>query len=168
MRTLPEPFRFAWLKQSSLDFIIAEASRMSPCETGGVLLGYWVKNLEEVVITSVLGPGPSAVHKSHRFIPDSEYHLREIARLYEESACLHTYLGDWHTHPSRAHSLSRLDRVTLRRIAKYAPARLPAPIMAVLAGSPAWTVQVWCRFPPRLQSFWRARILPFVVRLTPD
>ena len=133
----------AWISKASLDEMIAEAERVFPNETGGVLLGYWVHPLEEVVITAVVGPGPNAVHQGDRFVPDVRYQDEEIARHYSESGRLHTYLGDWHTHPRSEPWLSRQDRRTLWEIATHAEARAPVPLMAVLACGSPWTLEVW-------------------------
>jgi integrative and conjugative element protein (TIGR02256 family) len=125
-----------------------EAVRAFPFETGGVLLGYWAREYEEVVVTHATGPGPRAVHRMHSFVPDAEYQEAEVARLYEESGRVSTYLGDWHSHPLGTVSLSRRDRRTLRHIAGHREARAPVPIMAVIGGGdPDWFLGVW-RFAP--------------------
>src|SRR2546425_707963 len=89
----------AWLSEATYEKMLAEAERTLPNETGGVLIGYWAVPFREVVLTAVVGPGPQALHDTDIFIPDPEYQEAEIARCYEESGRLHTYLGDWHTHP---------------------------------------------------------------------
>src|SRR5262245_43580637 len=89
----------AWIPEKMFEAMTIEADRTFPDETGGVLLGYWAKPYSEVVVTQLIGPGPRAIHKRNRFIPDSDYQEEEIARLYKESGHLHVYLGDWHTHP---------------------------------------------------------------------
>lgn len=166
MQSVRAPVGLAWIGQPTLGWMIAEAEKTSPSETGGALVGYWVANYTEVVITDAIGPGPLAVHKEHRFIPDFECHCEQIALLYEQSGRLHTYLGDWHTHPDGTLFLGRQDRSTLKRIASHTPARAPVPLMAVLARQNGWILQVWCFFPRRTYSFWRSRILPFELRVT--
>lgn len=122
--------------------MIAEADRIFPYETGGVLLGYWDESFKEVVIDRVLGPGPDAIHRRESFIPDARYHEQMIAYHYEASGRLHTYIGDWHTHPLSVPYLSRKDRRTLKKIAKHEEARAPIPIMTILGGPP-WEMKVW-------------------------
>lgn len=130
-----------------------EADHKAPNETGGILFGYWIDRFGEVVVSAVIGPGPDAEHEPSHFRPDSEYQEDELARLYEEYGRLHTYLGDWHTHPGGGAYLSRKDRRTLGRIARYEPARSPFPIMAVMAREEGdWTVTAW-RWPGR-RSRW--------------
>ncbi len=151
----------AWIHQSALDFMTSEASRSYPMETGGVLGGYWSIKHHEVVITDAIGPGPRAVHTEDGFIPDSEFHYSELARLYQQSGRLHGYLGDWHTHPDGMCALSRKDRLTLRRIASYPPSRAPFPLMGILAGGSEWNLELWCYFPRNLRTRWWSKVLSF-------
>lgn len=141
----------AWLPAVLARAIRDEAERTFPLETGGVLLGYWAEECRELVITHATGPGPNAVHRTHSFIPDYEYQEAEVARLYEESGRISTYLGDWHSHPLEGVHLSRRDRRTLNRIAGSAEARAPVPVMAVIGGgNPDWLLGVWKYAPMRL------------------
>jgi integrative and conjugative element protein (TIGR02256 family) len=133
----------AWISEEVLGVMAAEAERLSPKETGGVLLGYWTETAKEVVITDIIGPGPCAVHEERRFVPDTDYQEREIARIYEWSGWRRTYLGDWHSHPLSRVYLSRRDRKTLRRIAGHADARAPLPLMVILAGGSPWKLGIW-------------------------
>src|SRR5205085_8738834 len=111
-----------------------EAKRMEPYETGGVLMGYFTQGGTELVITDVIGPGPRAQHKYDSFVPDLDFQHREIARHYITSNKIHTYVADWHTHPRGALCLSRKDKQSLIKVARYADARLQMPAMILLAG----------------------------------
>lgn len=136
--------RIAWIRRSVSNSLLVEAERVSPYETGGCLIGYWVVPFKEVVVTQAIGPGPNAVHKKYEFKPDHEWQESEIARIYQESGRLHTYLGDWHTHPNTSNTrLSCRDLQTLNRIAKCESARAQVPLMAILAGSYSWTAKIW-------------------------
>ena len=146
--------------------MLAEAASRYPLETGGVLMGYWTENYKEVVVTAVTGPGPKAIHKTTSFAPDADFHETEISRLYNESGRVHTYLGDWHTHPNGTCYLSRKDRATLKRISRYKAARAPAPIMAILAGSSDWEFGLWCYFRRGIVSPWFPGVERFRVRIT--
>ena len=142
-----------WISEASLDDMVVEAEHLYPFETGGALIGYWVKQYDEVVVTNATGPGPGAVHLPDSFLPDDEYQESEIARFYNMSGRLHTYLGDWHTHPGASSYLSRRDKCTLRKVAKSRDARAPIPIMAVLGGGPKWELKVWRYVPTKLDRF---------------
>jgi integrative and conjugative element protein (TIGR02256 family) len=126
-----------WMYQ----FIIDELNNWFPRETGGILIGHWL-NEKEVSITQIVGPGCNAVHLSSSFIPDNEYHIKEIARYYGQSEGKETYLGDWHTHPNQPSYLSTLDRKTLRKIANFKPARQKRPLMLVMGTHP-WGMKVF-------------------------
>ncbi len=142
----------------------AEAERAFPDETGGVLLGYWLKDGKQVIVTQMVGPGPNSVHRRTSFVPDTDYHEREIARLYEEAGRLITYLGDWHTHPLGRAYLSKRDRRTLRGIATHDDARAPQPIMAILAGGSPWKLRIWAFKQPKILKAIRSqRIVPLRV-----
>jgi integrative and conjugative element protein (TIGR02256 family) len=132
--------------------MIVEADRAYPEETGGVLVGYWAVPFFQLVVTSAIGPGPRAVHRKDAFLPDHEYQEAEIGRIYHLSDRLHTYLGDWHTHPNSTAHLSWTDRRTLRTIATEDAARAPIPIMAILAGRLPWMLKVWRGIPIRIGS----------------
>jgi integrative and conjugative element protein (TIGR02256 family) len=123
------------LSNDALNLITAEMYKWYPKETGGVLIGSWV-NKKEVIISDIIGPGPNAIHTYTSFTPDDAYHINVIARIYTESQCKQTYLGDWHTHPNEKAYLSELDKKTLRKIAGYKPARLTRPLMLVLGTNP--------------------------------
>ena len=120
-----------WLQKAAYTRILEETIRKMPCETGGILMGYW-GSAGEAVVTTIIGPGPKAVHKRTSFVPDYEYDKKEIGRHYEQSGFTETYLGDWHTHPYAAAYLSEQDKKTLKKIADFEPARLVKPLMMIL------------------------------------
>lgn len=134
-----------WIQQSLLDGLVAEANRLYPDETGGVLLGYRANGGSDTVIAAVTGPGPRAMHARNSFIPDYDYQEARIAELYLASGRRYAYLGDWHTHPdSMTAKLSRKDRRTLAEIATYVDARNPHPVMGILAGTRGnWMATFW-------------------------
>lgn len=134
------------LPQRVLDGVEQEAARTYPEETGGVLLGFRDRDDEEVVqVMTQVGPGPDAVHERHRFQPDSCWQDDQIARIYQESGRIATYLGDWHSHPGGSPKPSKLDRSTARRIARCKDARAPRPLMLILGGQPgSWSPAAYC------------------------
>lgn len=133
----------AWVDRRIFSEMSKEAHRFCPRETGGVLMGYWA-GIDQVVITNMIGPGPKAVHRRYFFTPDDQWHVDEIARIYEQSGRVITYLGDWHSHPYGSSGLSIKDFVTLFRVAAYKPARAPRPIMGILHNNPKWELAVRC------------------------
>jgi integrative and conjugative element protein (TIGR02256 family) len=127
-----------WLARVALEGMLAEAESRSPLETGGMLLGYVsaAGDHDEMVVQEVLGPGPRSRHVKRRFEPDGDWQQHELARRYEDSGRITTYLGDWHTHPGGVPAPSRRDEKTARSIARTTSARMPRPLMLILASEP--------------------------------
>lgn len=130
----------AWIYKSALAKMAREATRHSPNETGGTLVGYWSGDL---VVCDVIGAGPLAQHEPARFVPDHDFQVQKIADFYWASSRQHTYLGDWHTHPGGLAELSRTDRKTLGRIRRSKSARAPRPAFCILAGEEPWAIRLW-------------------------
>jgi integrative and conjugative element protein (TIGR02256 family) len=130
-----------WLTLSAREKLLQEADRTKPKETGGVLIGYRGEQ-DTIVIADIVGPGPRATHMRYSFAPDHEYQEQEIARIYEASGRVRTYLGDWHSHPRGSATMSTTDRRTLRRIARTRSARQPEPLMLIISGGTRWSMTV--------------------------
>jgi integrative and conjugative element protein (TIGR02256 family) len=137
-----KPLTEVWLKKRNLELMIAEAGQFAPKETGGVLMGYRTRG--SVVITDVVGAGPNATHAQTFYRSDLAHERREIARIYEQSNRMHSYLGDWHTHPAGLLKLSRKDKVALKSVATCKEARVQRPITGILAGQDElWQFHIW-------------------------
>jgi integrative and conjugative element protein (TIGR02256 family) len=132
-----------WIARTATHALLDEANDKAPLETGGILLGYIAPSNGDAVVTATIGPGPAADHTRTSFTPDADHHERELARRYEASGRLHTYLGDWHSHPPGGASLSPQDLRTLRRIALYKSARISEPLMIVAHNDHAWELTAW-------------------------
>lgn len=130
-----------WWPEHAMQEALEEADIAHPQETGGILLG-WRTSRTEVVVTHLVGPGPLAERTATSFKPDADWQQDRIDEVYEASGRTVAYLGDWHTHPKGTPVLSRTDLRTLRRIARHGDARMPQPVMAVLAGGPEWRIAV--------------------------
>jgi integrative and conjugative element protein (TIGR02256 family) len=137
-----KPLTEVWLSKKNLDLMIAEARQFVPKETGGVFMGY--RTRDSVVITDMFGSGPNAIHAPTFYRPDLAHERSEIERIYEQSNRMHSYLGDWHTHPSGLLRLSRKDKIALRTVANCREARAERPITAILAGrDERWQFHIW-------------------------
>jgi integrative and conjugative element protein (TIGR02256 family) len=132
------------LPQAILAEMQREAQHQEPNESGGVLMGYADRTDPNLIkVTAQIGPGPNATHRRHRFEPDAAWQCDEVARCYEQSGRIATYLGDWHSHPGGSARPSRLDRKTARNISRSPEARVPHPLMLILAGSEEWAPQIY-------------------------
>lgn len=123
--------------------MLTHARRAAPHETGGLLVGYWSESGSEVVVVDATAPGPAAREESNSFTPDYDHDLQVIARRYADSNRRHTYLGDWHSHPTSTAYLSPDDLDALRRIGRDERARAAQPLMIVLGGEDRWTLTVY-------------------------
>lgn len=135
LQELQAGMSFFWLSEIAESFMRAEADRSYPNETGGVLIGYVADNAQPVIVAAI-GPGPNAHHSPNRFQPDHAWQCAQLEEIYNNSDGLHTYLGDWHTHPNSSPNMSWLDRRTIRAIAKHSPAMCTHPLMLIGGGSP--------------------------------
>lgn len=132
----------AWITSGAVARIAHEMGLYPDQETGGLLLGYW--GGDEVVVTTITGPGPDARHGRTWFEPDSSWQADQLAHLYRDSGRVVTYLGDWHTHPGGAPLPSRRDRKTLRRIRSTPEARAPRPLMGIVVPAAGPEPALWC------------------------
>src|SRR5947209_17503998 len=150
---MSQPLKVAFIPNPLIEQLLNEARRTSPLETGGILMGWQSSNLG-CCITDVIGPGPNAKHTSWSFDPDYNFQRQIVASVYEASGRLHSYLGDWHTHPRGTEHLSALDVAALRHIAGAREARCRAPLMLLIVGGPNWTFKLWQYSPlfPRSQQ----------------
>lgn len=129
-----------WIPDEALRRLEQEAARARPLETGGVLVGYRADN--SYVITDVIGPGPGALHRRERFVPDSTWQFEQLDLAFAASPSTRRYVGDWHTHPESPAQLSWIDRRTLARIARGKATGERNPLMMIgsgLGGANGWS-----------------------------
>jgi integrative and conjugative element protein (TIGR02256 family) len=152
--------------------MLEEVARKTPLETGGVLVGYWSGSSlapsrnptnstqpiarREAVITNFVGPGPRAIHRRSSFTPDHDHQAAHVAEIYRQSGTRAQYLGDWHSHPGADTTLSKLDKRTLKRIARSRTARCVTPLMLILDDAKTPAARMWCALLEKRSSF-----LPF-------
>ncbi len=151
---MPQPLKVALIASSLVDLILEEANRQFPRETGGILAGYSGPS-GECCITEIIGPGPRARHTRTNYDPVYEYHVEQVASIYQASQQKHTYLGDWHTHPRGPDQLSGMDRAALKHISSYTKARCTFPLMLLVVGGPIWELRLW-QWSPNMRSSTRS------------
>ena len=147
--------------QAAIQEMISEAESMYPDETGGILLGFWTAEFQEAIVVKAIGPGPCAKHSSSYFYPDGEYHRKVIEENFIATNGRVTYLGDWHSHPLGGGGLSRLDRLTLKKIAKTPESQTIHPLMIILAGKNSWEIYAWGYDPRPWQK--RKKVRKFIL-----
>lgn len=140
---MPEPLKPVRISNVLLRKICEEANRKYPCETGGILMGYYEPS-GECTVTEIIGPGPRAKHRRTGFEPDYDFQEKQVAAVYGKSMRQYTYIGDWHTHPDGTGTLSKADRTTMKEISHCPKARCTTPIMLLLVGHPRmWLPKLW-------------------------
>lgn len=122
-----------WIAERLLETMEAEATEHAPDETGGMLVGYWSET-GDAVITGTIGGGPGAVRQPSRFVADGAWQQKRLDQIYLGSGRVHTYLGEWHSHPTGGLRPSYRDRATARKIARTKEARAPKPLMLIAIG----------------------------------
>lgn len=129
-----------WLANTVYRTMCEEGAALHPLESGGIILGWRAGN--DIVAIDVRGPGPQALHGRYGFLPDHQWQVAEIHRLFEETGGDVDYLGDWHSHPDGTSVMSSEDHATLRRISR----RVHEPLMLIIADDTSqegWTMGCW-------------------------
>ena len=127
-----EPER-VWISEAVLEQILAAAKERAPRETGGMLVGYLGVEPAELVVTGTIEGGPRAIEKKEGFEPNGAWQREELARRYEESGRVTTFVGDWHSHPAGVAAPSRKDLRTARRVSRARAARMKEPLTLIAA-----------------------------------
>src|SRR5688572_8109834 len=81
-----------WLADELRNELLSLGAQAYPNEVGGILVGY--RNGGDVVVTTLVGPGPAATSSRSSFTPDGAFHTAEMARIYSDSQGSVDYLGD--------------------------------------------------------------------------
>lgn len=89
-------------------------------EAGGVLLGRFILNGNDIVVDDVTPPHNKDKRYRNRFIRNQQTHQEEIVKRWKESNGTCNYLGEWHTHPEPVPRPSNLDLRDWKRILKQA------------------------------------------------
>jgi len=148
-----------WLPEAAFEAMVSEAESWAPDETGGVFMGYEADG--GVVVTDLIDAGPDALRSPTSFAPDAAFQLEEIGRIYAQSGRVHTYIGDWHTHPEGSSMHSFIDRAAMREVARSREARCTRPLMFILGGDESWSGIAWRYEPGR----WWGRVVPMIAEL---
>lgn len=119
-----------YIQQSVWDNLVYESSIHSFKETGGVLIGYIVKN--EIVITDCTDPGPDAKHQLFNFQRDVKYCNEILFEKHKQSNGVLGYLGEWHTHPFGKPIPSSQDNKSMFEIAQTEHYQNDSPLLIIV------------------------------------
>ena len=114
---LPSHYRRLCALRSVESAIEFECKRKPGVETGGVLVGFIDESKDAVVVVSASGPGPRALHRSHRFNRDAVFCQAWLDEWVRESDGRLDFVGEWHSHPETHPTPSSVDVGTFTRLA---------------------------------------------------
>ena len=146
-QSMPEPKRY-WSSERGYGLILPASVERSiiyhsaesiPCETGGVLVGYYTEDLSCAVATgSSKAPADSQSGKTW-FIRGTYGLSRWLDRLWRAEG--HYFIGEWHCHPEPVRPPSPTDLYQLREIASSPAYQCAVPLL-VIVSAPATTPQI--------------------------
>ncbi len=87
-------------------------------ESGGILLGRYIKGSSDVVVDHVTTPMKNDSSSEVFFFKNKDEHQAVIDEKWEESKGTCNYLGEWHTHPQDHPTPSSTDIQTWLRLIK--------------------------------------------------
>jgi len=82
---------------------------ISKTEAGGVLLGRFILNSNNLVVDKVTIPMAGDKRSRYAFIRSEKMHQKIITATWKKSNGTCNYLGEWHTHPESYPTPSRQD-----------------------------------------------------------
>ncbi len=113
-------------------------------EAGGVLVGRWIRETEDVVVDDVSTPGPKDRRSRRGFFRDRSHHQEVLDEAWRMSGGAFTWLGEWHTHPEPRPRPSVVDLVGWG--ARLHRDRAPGPaLFFVIVGTEEIAVWEWPR-----------------------
>lgn len=84
-------------------------------EAGGILLGRYLQDSEDVVVDAVTVPMPGDQQGRYFFHRARQAHQQAVEEAWQATAGTRTYLGEWHTHPEPDPTPSCVDLLDWRR-----------------------------------------------------
>jgi proteasome lid subunit RPN8/RPN11 len=112
---------------------IEECSRLNfPNEFGGVLIGSYLNEYKELVISGIICPDK---FKSSpvRFEPDHNDLNKKLKQLHKEREGKIEYVGDWHSHPNSSNQFSAPDLQSIQDVAKSKTVNTHNPVLLIAA-----------------------------------
>ena len=130
------------IQGTHLNKILESCKESKAQETGGIIVGYYTKNLDCGIVTDVsLSPSDSkrGLIWFYRGISGLQ---RWLNRIWENNRY---YLGEWHFHPFASASISQTDKFQMVKIATNKGYHCPEPILLIIGGNPTktWEVRVY-------------------------
>lgn len=87
-------------------------------ERGGIIVGYFERSLDSLVISDITHPQSNDVGSRFRFFRKSSGHQEIMDELWEKSGHRKSYLGEWHTHNQKVPTPSFVDTENWLKISR--------------------------------------------------
>ncbi|EOU2013882.1 hypothetical protein C4D22_04760 [Clostridium perfringens] len=78
-------------------------------EAGGILIGY-ITNDNNIIIEYITKPFDKDIRKRFSFIRRDNKHEKILNSIWKNNGEVHTYVGEWHTHPEDYPIFSCIDK----------------------------------------------------------
>lgn len=134
-----------WLPEQLAQGEIADdIARHYPKETGGMLLGY--TNGSHGVVTAVIAAGPNTQRGAYHMLPDDRFQQERLLEHFQRTEGRESFLGEWHSHPEAAPTMSKTDRRTLYRVTVKGRHLAALPVMVIFgvyAQERRWEVKAY-------------------------
>lgn len=141
-RTVPSAATRVLVENAAQQTVEREIARAGRNETGGLLLGWFRRDLGLAVIGHATGPGRDAQQEPARLVLDTANLQQEVERQFVETNGQISYIGDWHLHHAARPSPSQTDIASLADIASHPEINVPNPILVIVGrartGRLAW------------------------------
>ncbi|MCB9779458.1 MAG: Mov34/MPN/PAD-1 family protein [Alphaproteobacteria bacterium] len=92
------------------EFLAKRQLSPSAAESGGILVGRWILDSDDVVVDTATCPLSGDRRSRASFHRSRRPHQAVLNRLWRASKGTANYLGEWHTHPEPVPSPSMVDR----------------------------------------------------------
>jgi len=100
-----------FIAEKAYQQIQTEVKRHPGKETGGIMVGF--RTPMALIVSSVSGPGPSAIHLPFSIQFDEAYCNRRVKQLQRQGKVF-KYIGDWHSHPFSKLKPSKVDKYSFK------------------------------------------------------
>lgn len=117
-------------------------------EAGGVLLGRFIQNSNDVVVDLVTEPMERDERKKYFFKKCRDDHQRIVQAIWVESEGTCNYLGEWHTHPEPYPNPSLHDLKEWKKVLEHTVCD-SNKLFFVIVGT--MSIEVWVGFRPSLE-----------------
>jgi integrative and conjugative element protein (TIGR02256 family) len=126
--------RSVCLLDKAIKVIEADIAKYHPLETGGILIGYYDKNLRNAVVEIALPAPPDSKHGKNFFERGIEGISENLIKIKQASGKLH-YIGEWHSHPNSLPIASQTDKWQMQKFALRRLYGAQTPLLLIIGGS---------------------------------